>query len=134
MIATCSIDGCNKANFGRGWCHMHWNRWKRNGHPEKVAQVQGDDLYRLRQRYVEDESGCWLWVGECNDNGYGRFSVKGRKVYAHRSSYEIHVGPIPEGLHIDHLCRVRNCVNPEHLEPVTRSENVRRGIRARAAA
>ncbi len=55
------------------------------------------------------------------------FSVDGRKVYVHRFSYELHIGPIPEGLVIDHLCRTPACVNPDHLEPVTNAENVRRG-------
>lgn len=76
-------------------------------------------------------SGCWIWLGHLQPNGYGTLKVggrAGRSVYAHRVSYETHVGPIPPGLEIDHLCRVRNCVNPEHLEPVTRRVNVQRGI------
>lgn len=62
--------------------------------------------------------------------GYGALSIFGQRVYAHRFSYELHVGPIPEGLVIDHLCRNRLCVNPDHLEPVTSQENVRRGHEA----
>lgn len=68
--------------------------------------------------------GCWLWTGH-TVNGYGR-DGSGRRV--HRVAYEELVTLIPEGLHLDHLCRVRNCVNPEHLEPVTNRENVLRGI------
>ena len=67
---------------------------------------------------------CWRWTGSISPNGYGRFNL----IYAHRRSYELHVGPIPEGLTIDHLCRHRWCVNPAHLEPVTRGENVLRGV------
>lgn len=74
-----------------------------------------------------DPSGCWRWTGAHIANGYGHFSLQGKRVGAHRVAYEALVGPIPDGLHIDHLCRVRDCVNPAHLEAVTCRENVRRG-------
>lgn len=76
----------------------------------------------------EPNSGCWLWTGTINDSGYGRFNVSDRRERAHRLLYEYLKGPIPEGLILDHLCRVRSCVNPDHLEPVTQGENVRRGM------
>lgn len=73
------------------------------------------------------ECGCWVWTGVCI-NGYGQFwdGQKGRK--AHRWAYEHFVGPIPDGLHLDHKCRVRPCVNPDHLRPVTNKENILCGI------
>ena len=67
---------------------------------------------------------CWLWTGCQTPKGYGRFAHR----RAHRMAYEYLVGPIPEGLVIDHLCRVRHCVNPAHMEVVTAGENVLRGI------
>ena len=70
----------------------------------------------------EPNSGCWLWTGACSRNGYARLG----QAYAHRLIYEAEKGPIPAGLDIDHLCSVRCCVNPDHLEAVTRSENLRR--------
>ena len=70
---------------------------------------------------------CWEWTG-ARSGGYGRFSFGGRIAYAHRIAYEIWVGPIPEGLQIDHLCRNRACVRPDHLEPVTHKENILRGV------
>jgi hypothetical protein len=73
------------------------------------------------------ECGCWLWMGRLNRNGYGRLYHEGSEPMAHRTSYERHVGPIPEGLVLDHLCRVRCCVNPYHLEPVTVQVNTLRG-------
>lgn len=76
---------------------------------------------------VEANTGCWHWAAYLSDGGYGIFAFNGRAGGAHRFAYEHFVGPIPEGLTIDHLCRVRECVNPDHLEPVTQSENARRG-------
>jgi len=73
---------------------------------------------------------CWLWIGTVNSTGYGYFQTGGRgtkKARAHRYAYEFLVGPIPKGLVLDHLCRVKICVNPEHLQPVTQRENVLRG-------
>lgn len=71
---------------------------------------------------------CWTWIGGTFTEGYGAFSpAAGRRVRAHRYAYELVVGPIPEGLVLDHLCRNILCVNPAHLEPVTSGENVLRG-------
>lgn len=81
--------------------------------------------------YVQKTTcGCWLWIGSGNQYGYGQLSVGGRngkRRPAHRLSYELFVGPIPNGLTLDHLCGIPGCVNPEHLEPVTHRENVLRG-------
>ena len=70
---------------------------------------------------VQPTGFCWLWTGRTHD-GYGRYSGGS----SHRIAYELLVGPIPDGLELDHLCRVTQCVNPDHLEPVTREENIRR--------
>jgi hypothetical protein len=90
---------------------------------------------RVRERfaamYTVTPSGCWEWHRSLDGKGYGTFGIKidgvWRTVKAHRVSYEIHVGPIPEGLQLDHLCRNRACCNPSHLEPVTNRENGLRG-------
>lgn len=72
---------------------------------------------------------CWQWTGSKTGNGYGQSSVGGKVLMAHRTFYEHFKGTIPEGLDLDHLCKVRCCVNPDHLEPVTRSENLYRSDR-----
>ena len=86
-----------------------------------------------RQCIPEPNSGCWLWTGAIYASGYGGLQHKGRSQYAHRVSYEIFVGPIPNGHDIDHLCRLRLCVNPEYLQAVTRRENLLRSWRAAIA-
>lgn len=76
--------------------------------------------------YITDT--CWLWRGGLYSNGYGHFNVERRPVLAHRFAYEQLVGAIPERMVIDHLCRVRSCVNVNHLEVVTRQVNTLRGV------
>lgn len=75
----------------------------------------------------EPNTGCVLWTGPDNGNGYGNTTYLGKTRYAHRLAYENAKGPIPKGLHIDHLCRTRACINPDHLEAVSQRENNLRG-------
>jgi hypothetical protein len=83
---------------------------------------------RLARRiWAEPATGCRVWVGAKNTKGYGRIRVGGKTMMAHRAAYELERGSIPEGLQLDHLCRNRRCCNPDHLEPVTREENIARG-------
>lgn len=81
---------------------------------------------RLWER-VDKTKGCWLWTG-ATIFGYGVIKTAGRMVRVHRLAYELEVGPIPQELTLDHLCRVRRCVRPSHLEAVTNRENSLRGI------
>lgn len=95
---------------------------RHNGLRKNVSHQQ-----RFEEGYVRiPESGCWIWIAAMSD-GYGHFMVNGKLIKAHRYAYEQKHGPIPEGLQIDHLCRVRCCVNPAHLEAVTQQENMERG-------
>lgn len=84
---------------------------------------------RLLEKISINENGCWCWTSSIKPNGYGCFWHDGAQRNAHRVSYELFIGPIPEGLDLDHLCRNRACVNPEHLEPVTRSVNLNKGLK-----
>jgi HNH endonuclease len=102
-------DGCNRA-------------------VERIPAIE-----RLGDKFVFAADGCWLWTRSVNDEGYGQFymptGTRRSKVHrAHRFVYELINGPIPDGLHLDHLCRVPRCVNPAHLEPVTARENSHRGM------
>lgn len=81
-----------------------------------------------------DAADCWLWTGATDPNGYGRVKVDGRTLMVHRFAYESMRAEIPEGLHLDHLCRRPLCVNPDHLEPVTHRINTLRGMAPTAVA
>jgi len=99
------------------------------GSTDAAPTLNPEMASRLLSRAVMDERGCWLWTGGKNDSGYGMvgFRLNGKQPYVHRLAYELFVGPIPADHQVDHLCRVRHCLNPAHLEVVTLGENVRRG-------
>lgn len=82
---------------------------------------------------VDDDGKCWLWTGPVSPAGYGYLTHQGQSLRAHRFAYELVNGPVPDGLVLDHLCRVRRCVNPAHLEAVTQRVNLMRSPATRAA-
>lgn len=136
MNATriCSAAHCDRsldAKGARGMCAMHYHRalvaGRLESHPRQTAEF---DSHEARFFAKVDVSGvCWEWTAATNTRGYGVFGRGGRSAgnaYAHRWAWEFLVGPIPDGLTVDHLCRNTVCVNPDHLELVTLAENVRR--------
>lgn len=128
-LATCSIDGCDRGHNARGWCRRHYEAWRRHGDPLGASRTVGDPVGNFwRKVDVGHPLGCWVWTAAVGSHGYGVFNPEpGTTALAHRHAYTLLVGPIPDGLDLDHLCRNRVCVNPDHVEPVTRRENVQRG-------
>lgn len=112
--------------MARGWCVAHYSRWHRYGDPLKTKpRLSTGQRFWAKVNKTED---CWLWTSGASPGGYGVFrGHDGNSIMAHRFAYGELVGPVPEGMQLDHLCRVRLCVNPAHLEPVTQQENIRRG-------
>lgn len=102
----------------------------RLGLPRSLRTLAVD---RLLARVV-DVDGCWVWQGADNGVGYGVIASNGRQTYTHRVAYEFFIGPVPAGLVLDHLCRVRRCCNPWHLDPVTHRVNLLRGVGVSAVA
>lgn len=117
----CSVDGCLSPWVAKGLCSMHYQRLRFKGDVGGLHSRVSPLLARINKTPT-----CWLWTGAPSNSGYGHYKVGGKAIKAHRAVYELLVGPIPEGMQLDHLCEVKLCVNPDHLEPVTHQENARR--------
>lgn len=89
--------------------------------------MSADWVERFWTKVDKADNGCWGWIAYRDPDGYGNFSIEGRTKRSHRVAYELLISSIPEGMQLDHLCRNRGCVNPDHLEPVTCRENILRG-------
>lgn len=125
-MRLCDVEGCERSHEARGYCHGHLARFYR-GH-SIGGPFPASPLDRFIAR-IEVDGDCWVWTGGTDGDGrYGMTKADGRHVPAHRWAYEHLTGQqIPDGFELDHLCRRTLCVNPDHLEPVTHQENVRRG-------
>ncbi len=130
--SVCTIDNCGQVRYARGWCQKHYKRWRAHGNPmttlrEPTPEMDQDRFWSKVEKTAPD--GCWLWLAGKNASGYGKFVVGGaygQHWLAHRYAYTSLRGQIEVGMELDHLCRIRACVNPAHLEQVTRAENARR--------
>lgn len=131
--STCSFNGCDRPHYSKGLCSGHYAQKRR-----------GWDLCPLRpssigipveQRFwakVQKTDGCWEWNAATDSHGYGQIRINGRNVLAHRFSWELSNGPIPEGMFLDHRCSNPPCVNPSHLRIVTQSQNMQHLARIRS--
>lgn len=107
---TCSINGCERPHYGRGWCQMHYKRW-RSTFWSRVDKNGPASWLGTR---------CWNWTG-CSSHGYGLVSYHGEQVSTHRLAYQLATGIEPE--QVDHKCHNTLCVNPTHLRSVTNKQN-----------
>lgn len=130
----CSFPGCGRKLCAKGLCNTHWAQMSRHG---KLTSILTEDtiedrFWKLVQK-GETQDDCWLWLGPetgkfaaAGKQGYGQLYWQGKKWMAHRLSYVLLRGNISNETQLDHLCRNRMCVNPDHLEPVTQRENIKR--------
>lgn len=125
----CSVEDCRKptgvAGTARGWCTKHYQRWQRYGDPLTITNPRNLSPRKKFDFWTQKTEDCWLWTGSASTSGYGTLTVDGHRRPAHRFSYEIHIGPIPDGHEIHHTCQVPACVNPAHLVPLTHRRHLR---------
>lgn len=122
----CQFPGCSSTINARGYCYKHYQRYMKYGDAD-AGQTHAPATVRF-WRFVSrtDPAACWIWSGKTERNGYGRFQIGGKgspQVGAHRFSYEMHHGPIPDGMVVMHTCDTPGCVNPAHLIAGTHKAN-----------
>lgn len=143
LFATCTLPDCGKKSYGTRICSMHRERMRRSGtYDDPIALPAVEAFWSL----VDKTNECWIWGGYITEDGYGTFTRDGVQRYTHRYAYQLEVGQIGAGLHLDHACHTRDvncvegaacphrrCCNPAHLEPVTGPANVERSVERRLA-
>lgn len=125
----CRIEGCDRKYAAKGYCHLHYNRWKRHGDPERVTRyVPKTKTLTERLGALVDRSagpeGCWPYEGALGAGGYGRIMFNNEIKGVHVWAYEHEHGPVPEGMFVLHSCDNRKCANPAHLRVGTHQDNM----------
>ena len=142
MRNQCTVANCDRNRAVRGLCEPHYKRMVNTGDPRPdepigvntASKMRGLSLQQRIDAQTRREGACLVWTGNLNQHGYGRVfdpSTK-RQRFAYAVAWEAKNGPIPDGLELDHLCRNRRCIDPDHLEAVTHQENVARARPYRA--
>lgn len=121
-MRACKHPSCDRPARTKGFCGAHYMRDRHGVDMDKPFRIFGDPRASFWAK-VNKTDTCWLWNGSMNARGYGQQRVAGTIFLAHRLSYSWHIGAIPDGMHVDHLCWVKSCVNPEHLRLATNAEN-----------
>lgn len=121
----CSIEGCERPHNARGLCGTHYSRWQKWGDPLATgpnASVTPEDRFWAQ---VDKSGECWVWTGTVTGKGYGTLTSKGKRHSAHRFSYVLANGPIPDGMFVCHACDNPRCVRPDHLFVGDNTANMR---------
>ena len=134
-MRQCKIEDCNKKHLAKGWCNMHYHRWRRGGTTNMLPgqRTRTPLLQRLMSRTKTNENGCYIWTGphtKRRKRPYGTFSVlmygKIKTQYVHRWVWLLECDDIPPNHCVHHICNESLCINPEHLECMTREEHIRK--------
>ena len=123
MKATCSFNGCERPAKSLGLCHSHYVQQRRTGTLSPLRRLVNGSLQERLDAYTERGPGCWNWTGSTTQ-GYGQIWVDGGVMRAHRLAYELANGPLSGDVMLDHQCRNRACVRPDHLRPSTNKANM----------
>lgn len=123
--STCSIEGCNSAHYARAMCNRHYQAWRRAGRADGFARSLArfssfDEAFAAR---TERQGECLVWIGPKTEDGYAGTSVRGVRKYMHVHAWEQVHGPVPAGMHVDHICWNRACCEISHLRLATAAQN-----------
>jgi hypothetical protein len=124
----CTVEGCGNKHLAQGFCPKHYYHHRISGAFSKVDNEPESRFWAKVDKngpvHPELKTPCWLWTASVSPKGYGYFKWNGKVGRVHRFAYLTFKGQIPDGLEVDHLCEVRHCVNPDHLQLLTHEENL----------
>src|SRR6185369_9168336 len=128
-MRICDIEGCGNKHLANGLCSSHYQRLYKHERLHLIVRHDLTTVERLQEKITINENGCWIYTGRLTPKGYVHVrhsEEQGKMRFGHVIVWEEAYGPVPEGLELDHTCKNRACLNPDHLEPVTHAINVQR--------